>query len=79
MTDAKLIRIAGRLYLPWSCDVCTAGCTFEAMELCAKRYDPVARCSHEEQTPLARHRDTTGKPPDHEGMFEFVSGPFEEP
>jgi len=60
------------LYEPWTCDVCTAGCTFEAMMWCRKRHEPDAECGHERDRPLACHHIDTGRSPDHEGAFDFV-------
>lgn len=56
-------------YEPWVCDYCTAACTFEAMEWCAKRWDPSAECGHDKDQPLAMDKNGV---PSREGYFEFV-------
>lgn len=58
-------------FLPWVCDICTAACTFEAMEMCRHRPEG-EECGYERDRPLANHPEKTGREPDHEGMFEFV-------
>jgi len=48
-------------YEAWSCDVCTAVCNFEAMQMCIKRIDLSAECGFEKDLPESNH-----------GMFGFI-------
>ena len=44
-----------------ACDICTASCTFEAMQMCARRRDESAECGFDNDQPEALG-----------GAFEFV-------
>lgn len=44
----------------WYCPICTAGCTFEAMEWCARR-EGHTECGYDNEQPIALG-----------GAFEFV-------
>jgi hypothetical protein len=48
-------------YERWTCDICTASCTYEAMTMCARRENPTAECGFENDKPEAL-----------EDVFEFV-------
>jgi len=56
-------------YEPWICDFCTAGCTFEAMQMCARRTNLEAECGYDNDQPLALDKNGV---PSREGCFEFV-------
>lgn len=38
-------------YKQWCCPVCTAMCNFEAMQMCAKRFEPEAECGFDQEQP----------------------------
>ncbi len=55
-------------YEPWVCGICTASCTFEAMQWCHLR--DVQECGYDTDEPLAL--DGNGVPKK-DGIFEFVT------
>lgn len=56
-------------YERWVCDYCGASCNFEAMEQCARRFEPGAQCAYDRDQPLSM--DDQGRP-SAKGCFEFV-------
>ena len=38
-------------YVRWTCEVCSAVCHFEAMQMCVRRRYPGAECPHDRDQP----------------------------
>ncbi len=38
-------------YVAWVCEICTAACNFEAMNMCARRWEGSSECGFDHDKP----------------------------